>query len=126
MNFLLDTHVLLWALKNDLSLNSTARSIIEDTSNHIYVSSISIVEIQIKSNIGKLSNIPDNLENIIQEVPFNILPFDHRHAFAIKHFKFVHKDPFDWMLIAQAIVEDSILVTHDKDIMKYDIQILET
>ena len=124
MRLLLDTHTLLWCLKNDLTLSKEARLAIENRDNQVFVSTISIVEIRIKQNLGKLRNIPDNLENILYQVPFEILDFTIKQAFAVGDLPFVHRDPFDWMLMAQARIEGLTLVTRDRDIRQYNIPTL--
>ena len=123
MNILLDTHVLIWALENNPVLSDSARSSIVRARNMVFVSSISIWEIGIKRNLGKLE-APDNLQEEIKLHRFTPLPINYDHAELAGRLPDIHKDPFDRMLIAQAIIERLTLITRDKLIARYDVDIL--
>jgi PIN domain nuclease of toxin-antitoxin system len=119
MKLLIDTHILLWWLSDDTKLPGNARQLISTPDNAIFVSHASLWEIQIKAMAGKLSA---NLQNIIQQLPENIfqqLPIHANHLLTLGKLPPHHQDPFDRMLIAQAIHEPMHLLTHDKQLSNY-------
>lgn len=120
MNILLDTHVLIWALENNPTLSDDARECIIRAGNLVFVSSASIWEISIKKELGKLE-IPDNLQEEIELHRFTSLYISHDHAELAGKLPLIHKDPFDRMLIAQAITEKLTLVTRDEQIISYNV-----
>ncbi len=125
MKVLLDTHPLIWSLRNDPSLSSEARRVISNVQdNLIYISVVSIWEMRIKQSIGKLKDIPDNYYDMIKELPVEILTITGDHAYAVGDLPHYHRDPFDRLLIAQARLENLTLVTRDPEIQKYDVSIL--
>ncbi len=124
MNILLDTHVLIWALENNPTLSDKARSSIIKASNMVFVSSVSIWEIGIKRSMGKLET-PDNLMEEIKLHRFTPLNITHDHAELAGKLPDIHRDHFDRMLIAQAILEKLTLVTRDILIAKYDVKTIK-
>jgi len=123
MNLLLDTHIILWWLDNNNKLLDKYFSAIADSNNICYISSAVIWEISIKSALGKLE-IPDNFTDILQQEGFSELPVSWNHAAMVRQLPFYHKDPFDRLIIAQAIIEDLTLLTVDKVIPEYEVKIL--
>ncbi len=123
MNILLDTHVLIWALENNPGLSVGARDSITRAENMVFVSSVSVWEIGIKRNLGKFE-APDNLQEEIKLHRFTPLPINYDHAELAGKLPDIHRDPFDRMLIAQAIIEKLTLVTRDKLIARYDVNTL--
>lgn len=121
MRLLLDTHVLLWWLNDDRKLGPQVRSLISDGSNEILVSSVSVAEISIKRAMGKIA-APSDLLNSLAEEGFRELPLLATHAAALEQLPLHHRDPFDRMLIAQAITESLTFATHDKAALRYDIR----
>jgi PIN domain nuclease of toxin-antitoxin system len=124
MNIILDTHVLIWALENNPTLSGIARDSITHARNMVFVSSASVWEISIKKQLGKLT-CPDNLHEEIKLHRFTPLYIQHDHAELAGNLPNFHKDPFDRMLIAQAIIENLTLVTRDDFIIKYDVTTLK-
>ncbi len=124
MNLLLDTHILIWALENNSQLTGNVRDIIIDGKNLVFVSSVSAWEISIKKSIGKLQ-APDNLMEEIEQHRFTPLDINFKHSQLAGQLPYIHKDPFDRMLIAQAIIEKLILVTKDSFIPQYDVKVLK-
>ena len=124
MNFLLDTHVLIWALENNSTLSELSRNNIVDGNNLVFVSPVSVWEIGIKKSLGKLET-PDNLLEEIKVHRFSLLQINFNHAYLAGNLPDIHRDPFDRMLIAQAIIEKLTLITRDKSIVEYDVQTLK-
>lgn len=118
MNYLLDTHVFLWVLSNPDRLNAKAVKAVQDPNHRVFVSAVSAVEISIKSSIGKLK-VPDNLRSEIRSRGLLELPLQYQHGERLSQLPMHHGDPFDRMLIAQAMVEGLTLVTHDQKIKRY-------
>lgn len=124
MNILLDTHALLWAIGAPKELSKKASEEIINPDNMVFVSSISVLELVIKQSIGKLT-IPENIEREIAIHNFTPLPVTIKHSLAVKKLPLLHKDPFDRLLIAQAMEENLTLVTDDWLIKQYDVKILK-
>ena len=118
---LLDTHVLLWALEDSQALSVDARQSIADTRNEVFVSAVSIWEMAIKRSLGKL-RAPDNLADTVQEAGFAALPITLAHAEQAGMLPPHHGDPFDRMLVAQALAEGLVVVTDDAMISKYGVR----
>jgi PIN domain nuclease of toxin-antitoxin system len=120
MRLLLDTHVLLRGLTNDAGLSVTARRLIQDRAHTVLVSAASIWEIAIKQALGKMAKIDmATLESAIIASAFDILPITFQHAAEVAGLPLHHRDPFDRMLVAQAIAESAHLLTSDIVLKKY-------
>ncbi|QIR40059.1 type II toxin-antitoxin system VapC family toxin [Tolypothrix sp. PCC 7910] len=124
MKVLLDTHSFLWFIAGSQKLSTTARNVIEDTNNQRCLSLASLWEIAIKQSIGKLTiNIPfDRLisEQVIQN-SIEILNINIHHITVVSTLPFYHRDPFDRILIAQAIVEKTPVISADSAFDAYPI-----
>ena len=107
MHLLLDTHTLIWWLAKNPTLSNKAKDAIANPDNIIFVSAASAWEIAIKKSLGKLQ-APDALKQQLEKQKFTPLAINLDHALAIKHLPHHHKDPFDRILIAQAIHEGSL------------------
>ena len=118
MRLLLDTHVFLWCVKDDRQLGRAVRAVIAGAT-EVYVSSASIWEAAIKHALGKLDVNIDDLVNSIAESGFIELPITARHAAAVARLPDVHRDPFDRLLIAQALCEPLRFLTADSTLKKY-------
>lgn len=118
MRLLLDTHVFLWCVKDDRRLRKAAREMLAGAT-EVYVSSASIWEAAIKAKLGKLDANVDELVAAIADSGFRELPITARHAAAIGRLPDVHSDPFDRMLIAQAISEPLRFLTADDVLGQY-------
>ena len=122
MRLLLDTHVLLWWLADDRRLSAEHRVLIADASNVVLVSAMTIAEIAIKTSLGKLE-APDDLPDHIEAQGFGWLPVGAEHAWRVRDLPPHHRDPFDRMLIAQAIAEQLTVLTADPHFAAYGVEL---
>jgi PIN domain nuclease of toxin-antitoxin system len=128
VNILLDTHVLIWWIENNRRLGRNAKATIQDDRTTISISAVSIWEICIKAALERLDVQPafiDELPREMQLSGFQPLPVSFEHAFGVRHLPQHHGDPFDRMLIAQAICENLTIVTADAVIRAYDVRTLD-
>lgn len=123
MNLLLDTHVVLWWLDDSPNLPAPARKAIADTTNVCFVSTATLWEIEIKRALGKLS-IPESYRDALARQGFRELPVSWTHTCALRSLPPIHRDPFDRMLVAQAISDDLVIVTRDEAIRRYEVRVL--
>lgn len=123
MRILLDTHILLWWLMDDPRLSASLRHTITSGSNEILISSITVAEIEIKKALGKLE-APRELLTLLDETGFALLPLTGEHAQTLRDLAPHHSDPFDRMLVAQAIVERVPLATADARLAAYEVQLI--
>lgn len=121
MRLLLDTHVALWALMDDPRLGATARGLIEDRENRVFVSAASLWEIAIKHGSGR-GALPFSAEQALRhftEAGYEFLDMRPSHAVVTGTLPPIHGDPFDRMLVAQALTEPMRLLTHDRVLAGY-------
>ena len=124
MRPLLDTRALLWCLSDDAQLGQHARDLIADPANDVLVSVVSLWEIQVKMRVGKLTA---DLLGILKEIEaqaFEVLPISPAHLVHLGTLPAHHKDPFDHLLIAQAIVGAAIFVFEDRHVQDYAMQVV--
>ena len=119
MKLLLDTNVLIWSIGKVKNLNHTARTLIEDPDNEVYVSPVSAFEIAQKIRLGKLEmeGFPEMWNRWMQDFDFTELPLNVAHMIYAGRFEWSHRDPFDRMLVAQAQLEKLTLVSADETIL---------
>jgi PIN domain nuclease of toxin-antitoxin system len=122
MKFLLDTHILLWHLEDNPKLSLETSRLIENKANQKFLSIVSLWEIELKRNIGKLE-LTQPLETLLPK-EITILPLQIEHIGYLKNLPFHHRDPFDRMIIAQACVENFTVMTDDGFFKFYDVPIL--
>lgn len=126
IRYLIDTHIFIWADSDPQKLSSQVRSIIQNSQNQIYLSTVSLWEMQIKHNLGKLElSIP--LSQIIMDIKneqlYQLLDIKTEHILSLERLPDIHKDSFDRLLIAQANAEDMVLITDDTKIIQYPVNI---
>jgi PIN domain nuclease of toxin-antitoxin system len=118
MRLLLDTHIFLWAVADDRKLSKTARKLIVDADD-VFVSSASIWEISIKAGLGKLDADLNLLVAEIGASGYSELPVRAAHAAMVRDLPDIHRDPFDRLLVAQALCEPLRLLTADGHLAAY-------
>lgn len=125
MNILLDSHTLIWFSQNSPQLSSSAIKILEDRNNLLFLSLVSVWEIQIKVQLGKL-NLDISLAEIVKDQTkindVQILPMKLSHIWTLDTLPYYHKDPFDRLLISQAITENLIILGVDSVFDSYPVQ----
>lgn len=120
--YLLDTNILLWWFNRHKRLGPKTQEIIRDPDNVILVSSVSIWEISIKKGKGNLI-VPGNFNDFLDHENFTELNITHEHASHILKLPQLHADPFDRMLISQAVLENLTLISTDNKICQYSVKI---
>lgn len=126
MNLLLDTHAFIWFVNGDQNLSPRAGKEILEPGNNKFISIVSIWEIAIKTSLGKLK-LTQPFEEVIHQVNdngFEILPVVFEHTLLVNRLEFHHRDPFDRLIIAQAMHEELVIVTRDKNFNNYDAKTL--
>jgi len=122
VDYLIDTHVLLWWLTDNPRLNGNCREIL--SKKPVWCSVVSLWEIMIKEQIGKIT-IPETFMSDIKGYGFIWLDVDFKHVDCLRSLPMVHKDPFDRILVSQALTEDLVLITADSTLRKYNVPILQ-
>lgn len=120
MKLLLDTHVLLWWLAEAEELPDDLRRLIADSRNLAFVSAATVWEIEIKRALGKL-RIPSDWIGALDAEDFRPLPVTWEHARRVARLPAIHRDPFDRLLVAQAMEEGLLLLTCDDTVRRYGV-----
>ena len=124
MNILLDTHAFLWFIAGSDELSARARELIEDENNVLFLSAASLWEMAIKVGLGKLT-LNEPFETLIPEQlstnGFQILNINVSHTAKVINLPFHHRDPFDRLLIAQAITEEIPIISSDEIFDEYGV-----
>ena len=123
MTFLIDTHILLWSLHEPEKLTLERRQQIEDRSNTVYVSSVSIAEIAIKCSLGRLT-VDADLLSAVQDGGFEWLDFTAAEAIMLRDLPYHHRDPFDRMLVAQSLTNDVPLMSDEGKLEPYGCRLM--
>ena len=121
MNLLLDTHVALWAITDSPRLSERARSLVADPANTVWVSVASLWEIAIKQSLGR-GDMPITAEQgkaWFEQSGYRLLPIEAPHVLTAAQLPARHNDPFDRLLVAQALTEPLHLITHDAQVASY-------
>jgi PIN domain nuclease of toxin-antitoxin system len=124
MKLLLDTHTALWWVNEHEKLSSEARAMLLNEECLLYISIVSAWEISIKASLGKLPGFTGGVRAFLAQVadmPVYLLPIMPRHVEMVENLPFIHRDPFDRLLIATAKVDGMTILTADANIHKYDV-----
>lgn len=127
MKILLDTHVFLWWVVDDPRLSAELRMALESPDNTVFLSSASVWEIAIKQSLDRVrlpQDPADWLRTYVTQYGLLALAIEHSHALAVRNLPARHRDPFDRMLVAQAICESMTLATADRAIRQYDVPVI--
>ena len=124
MRLLLDTHALLWALSAPQQLPASLRRAIQAAENDVYASLASAWEIAIKAALGKLEFDLRSLERTLAATGIQTLDINLQHVARVAELPRHHGDPFDRMLVAQALCESMILVSRDRELKRYGLRML--
>lgn len=122
MRLLLDTHVLLWWLDDDPRLGRRACNLIADPDTDVLVSQVSLWETAIKQRIGKMQVGPAEILPRLPEFGFTMLEIKNDHLLALADLGKHHGDPFDHLLLAQALVEGAAVMTSDRKLPLYGVR----
>ena len=123
IEYILDTHVLLWLIFDSEKLSDTARRVLSNDFARKYICVSSLWEISIKNRIGKLP-LPEGTQSILSAVRargFGIIGLDYLHIEAYNALPLIHRDPFDGIIIATALIEEMTILTADENIQKYEV-----
>lgn len=123
MKIILDTYIFLWSISNPNKIDSKNKKLIQSLSNSIYISSITITKIMIKSSIGKLS-IDFNPVKIALKSGFELLEYKGDDALLLKDMPFYHKDLFDRIIIAQSLNNNYSIITNNEKFQLYDCKLI--
>jgi PIN domain nuclease of toxin-antitoxin system len=127
MRVLVDTHTFLWALLQDHRLSAKAKQILTSTEHEIYFSLVSLWEIAVKMKIGKLNTAGSSVSYIrdeMEEYGMELLPVRYEHILQLERLPLHHSEPFDRLLIAQAIAESLPILTHDAAFPAYAVKLI--
>ena len=123
MRYLLDTHAFIWFSEDDIKLNRDVAKEISNKDNDCFLSVVSLWEIAIKINLGKLSMLSpfNEILRFLRDNKIEILPIEFSHLQTLLDLEQFHKDPFDRLIVAQAINENITIITVDNNIRKYNV-----
>jgi PIN domain nuclease of toxin-antitoxin system len=123
VKLLLDTHVIIWFLNGDVRLSARARDAILSRANQKFASIVTVWEVAIKLSLQKLSfrGGVTGFLHLLEDNDFTLLPLDGRHLVELEKLPWLHRDPFDRLLVAAAFVENMSLITHDQNMRLYPV-----
>lgn len=123
MEILIDTHIFLWLLSNPERIDKRRLELLEDYTNDVYLSSVSIAELMIKTSIGTV-NINFNPVEEAERSGLEVIAFDGNEALLLRELPSFHKDPFDRMLICQALHNNYYMMTEDEKFHAYSCRLI--
>jgi PIN domain nuclease of toxin-antitoxin system len=121
MKLLLDTHVLIWWLRDDFRLGRRARAMIADPTVRLLASIASPWEISVKYRIGKMTERGGDMLDWLTRASVQVLPLRLEDLHALESLPLIHRDPFDHLIVAQALVEDAHIMTDDRMMAAYKV-----
>ena len=127
MRVLVDTHTFLWALLENHRLSAKAKQILTSKEHELYFSLVSLWEIAVKMKIGKLNTVGSSVTYIRDEMAeygMELLPIRYEHILQLEQLPLHHSEPFDRLLIAQAIAESLPILTHDEMFPLYPVKLI--
>ena len=127
MRVLVDTHTFLWALLENHRLSAKAKQILTSKEHELYFSLVSLWEIAVKMKIGKLNTVGSSVTYIRDEMGeygMELLPIRYEHILQLERLPLHHSEPFDRLLIAQAIAESLPILTHDEKFPLYPVKLI--
>jgi len=125
VRLLLDTHALIWFTEDSSALSAAAREAFADNTHEVILSVASIWELAIKVSLGKLKmsmRLDASFERRLERAGMRMMPIEYPHAARVATLPWHHRDPFDRLLVAQAMVEGMALLSHDEQLDAYGIQ----
>ena len=125
MKMLIDTHAALWLFNEHENLPATVRVRLLDEANELYISIASAWEIAIKHSLGKLTEFSGGVRSFllaIKEYPIELLTILPQYVETVEELPYIHRDPFDRIIIATAMCEDMSIITTDESIRNYDVK----
>jgi PIN domain nuclease of toxin-antitoxin system len=124
VKLLLDTHALLWWLSDDPRLSYRAEASISNPENQVFVSACTGYEVAYKQKLGKLPSFPESLQRLLLRGGFQFLPISIQHALAAGELRGPHRDPWDRMMMAQALAEHCHMITADGVFSDYGVPVI--
>jgi PIN domain nuclease of toxin-antitoxin system len=121
VKILLDTNALIWWLSDDPRLGARAKQIIAKEDTEILVSVVSLWEITMKNRVGKMTYVGSDFLADLKDEEIDPLPVSVPHLLKLEELGFHHKDPFDHLILAQAVVEGALVLTSDKEMTLYGV-----
>jgi PIN domain nuclease of toxin-antitoxin system len=125
MKLLLDTHVALWLFNEYEKLSPVAEDCLRNDNNELYISIVSAWEVAIKHILGKLTDFPEGVRLVLSEIyksPIEIVGILSKYVVMVEELPYIHRDPFDRLIISTALCENMTVLTADENIPKYDIR----
>jgi len=125
MRLLLDTHTALWWVNEYEKLSPSAKNMLLDDVNELNISIATLWEIAIKVSIGKMNGLSGGISTfaaMLKQMPVTLLPVAQMHIQIVEKLPFIHRDPFDRLLVATAIAEGLTILTVDENIHSYDVK----
>ncbi|MCS6786755.1 MAG: type II toxin-antitoxin system VapC family toxin [Thiobacillaceae bacterium] len=129
MRYLIDTCVFLWVVEDSPRLSKTLRTVLQNPDHEIYLSAVSIWEITLKHQLGKLPlsrPVQEFVAHFRQVHGIASLPLSEEEVFQLGRLPMLHRDPFDRLLVGQAIAQGLVIITPDQDIHRYPVRVLWT